>query len=142
MKKADIHKLQFIEENKNSLRKIENDRNTTFVVTKRVDLVTTKGINFICKLDELLYYDIIENGTVDPMHDILEGVGPVLMRLMIQEIMNVHNLSIDFVNNRIQNFSKYKPQVSPQTYLMHQMKPRLMMITTLTSMSTTLPANA
>jgi hypothetical protein len=28
--------------------------------------VATKGINFICKVDELLYYDIIENGTVEP----------------------------------------------------------------------------
>jgi hypothetical protein len=115
MKKLDTQTA--IEENKNLLRKIEDYRNTTFDVTKRVDLVATKGINFICKLDDLVYFDIIENGTVDPMHDILEGVGPVLMRLIIQELMNAHNLSIEFVNNRIQNFNydpadkKSKPSV-------------------------------
>jgi hypothetical protein len=49
--------------------------------------------------------------------DILEGVGPVLMRLMIQEIMNVHNLSIDFVNNRIQNFNNKPADIRNLSHL-------------------------
>jgi hypothetical protein len=41
-------------------------------------------VNFQSVFDGFNHFDIIENLTVDPMHDILYGVGPLIMKLFIK----------------------------------------------------------
>lgn len=53
--------------------------NETLVYNSRLKnktLTETKGIKFMSIFIDLNHYNVIDNNTVDPMHDILEGCVP------------------------------------------------------------------
>lgn len=65
-------------ENVELLRTIENYNETINEIetTDDANLNNIKGIKTKCVFNELNHFNIIDNCSVDPMHDILEGVGP------------------------------------------------------------------
>jgi hypothetical protein len=65
----------------------------------------SKGIKRLNSFCQLKYFDFIDNCTVDPMHDILEGVGPFILKLLIKELMFVYKLSLETINDKIQSFN-------------------------------------
>lgn len=48
--------------------------------SEKVNYSQTKGVKWFCVLNELKYFHFTENISVDPMHDLNEGVIPFLMK--------------------------------------------------------------
>lgn len=64
-----------------TLRTVENYEHSLEIVdeSESVNLDETDGVKFHCALNDLNYYHIIQNPTVDIMHDICEGYIPKLL---------------------------------------------------------------
>lgn len=78
--KEECHR--FTRESECVVRTIENyDQSLDIVAeSESINLFETDGVKFYCVLSDLEYYHIIENPTVDIMHDINEGCIPELMK--------------------------------------------------------------
>ena len=64
------------------------------------------GIVGDCVFHQLKYFNIATNNTMDPMHDLLEGVVPKVIKLVMNDLINNRKLiSIDEVNSIITNFN-------------------------------------
>ncbi|XP_058839036.1 uncharacterized protein LOC131694578 [Topomyia yanbarensis] len=56
-------------------------------------------------LNEVKYFNIAENNTFDPMHDLLEGVVMVVIKCVLNEAVNIHKvITISQVNQIIQHY--------------------------------------
>ena len=69
--------------------------------------LTTKdcGIKRSCLLNDLQYFHIAENVTVDPMHDLLEGVVPFELKLILYFfIFDRKYFSLELLNARLASF--------------------------------------
>lgn len=71
-----------IEDNLNLLRTkaIYNEQLRIIQNSEQVKYDETQGLKFYCKLNDLLHFHIIDNPTVDIMHDLAEGVVPFLLK--------------------------------------------------------------
>jgi len=63
------------------------------------------GIKLVCALSQLKYYHPAENDTCDIMHDILEGVAPFEVKLLLNDmILKQKLLSLDDFNGMLTTF--------------------------------------
>lgn len=63
------------------------------------------GIIKRCSLHNLQYFNAAENWTFDPMHDILEGIGGMIVKLILHNAVVVSKIiDINTVNIRIKKF--------------------------------------
>ncbi|XP_058820644.1 uncharacterized protein LOC131682875 isoform X1 [Topomyia yanbarensis] len=63
------------------------------------------GIKQRSSLHDIPFFHIANNFTFDPMHDLLEGVVSMVIKLILHNVVNVKKLiSISDVNNRIKQF--------------------------------------
>lgn len=56
--------------------------------SEKVKYDETKGVKFYCKLNDLLHFHIIDNPTVDIMHDLAEGIVPFLIKNLLLHAFN------------------------------------------------------
>lgn len=75
------------------------------------------GIKEKCIFNNMLYFDVTENLSVDIAHDIYEGVAGFTLSKVIMEIIKNERSPLVVINNRIDNFlynqveSRNKPQL-------------------------------
>lgn len=55
--------------------------------------------------NELHSYDVIRNGTIDPMHDLLEGAIPFILNEFFIKLCEIKKLKLAFINDRIHSFN-------------------------------------
>ncbi|XP_065655080.1 uncharacterized protein LOC136081591 [Hydra vulgaris] len=66
---------------------------------------TDFGIKVISILKELKYYHMAKNDTGDIMHDILEGIAPLEIKLVLYIFIYVQHLfDLNLLNNRLRHF--------------------------------------
>lgn len=75
-------------------------------LSEKVDFNETKGVKMYCKLNDLDYFHILDNPTVDPMHDLLEGCIPFLLKKTFTRCIEKRIFSESDLNWMIQ-FHKY-----------------------------------
>ena len=64
------------------------------------------GIKSVCELSQLKYYHPAENDTADLMHDILEGVAPYEINLLLRDVIVTRKLvNIDEFNTMLKCFN-------------------------------------
>lgn len=95
---------------------LRNKENYQLHVTQENPSVT--GVKGDCCLNSLQYFHITENVCVDVMHDILEGVAPLEIKLMLQQFIYTEKLfTLEQLNDKIARFDygynngKSKPSV-------------------------------
>lgn len=73
---------QFVKEDPNMLRNNEKYLKQLAIVeaSEKVNFSQTKGIKRFCALNEINHFKIVENISVDIMHDLNEGVIPFLLK--------------------------------------------------------------
>jgi hypothetical protein len=61
---------------------------------------------------------LFDNLTVDPMHDLLEGVGVLLLKLLLMEIISKQKMNVTSMNNKIQtfNYGAFFAKTKPSTW--------------------------
>lgn len=74
-------------------------------VLGKSDLKRTKGIKRKCSFNNLKYYHIIDNVSVDLMHDFNEGVVPYALHDFFQNITENRILTMGRIQSRIRDFS-------------------------------------
>lgn len=72
---------------------------------QKPDLKRTKGIKRKCSFNELKYYHIIDNVSVDLMHDFNEGVISYALHDFFQNITEGRILTMGEIQSRIRDFS-------------------------------------
>nr|XP_023659142.1 uncharacterized protein LOC111839439 isoform X1 [Paramormyrops kingsleyae] len=84
----------------------------------KINVPSATGVKQNSCLNHLKYFHVTENICVDIMHDVLEGVAPFEVRLMLQHFIYEENLlSLEHLNERIAGFGygygddKNKPSV-------------------------------
>ena len=83
------------------------------------------GVKAECPLNRVAHFHVTQNNAPDIMHDLLEGVFPLELKLVLNELIQQGHLSIDPLNGRITSFnygapdSKNKPTVLSQHSLSH-----------------------
>lgn len=93
-------------ENLFALRTPESIRSDLKAIENKLKLPSELGIIGDCALHELRFFNISTNNTFDPMHDVLEGVAPMVIKLILNDIVNVRKLiSIDEINKTIIEFN-------------------------------------
>jgi hypothetical protein len=96
---------------------------TTYERDLAVDNVSETGVKRNCALNELQYFHVIENYVFDIMHDMLEGVCMIEVKLVLKAIIGQGLLSLDLVNERLTSFdygfpeAKNRPNVITQASL-------------------------
>lgn len=93
-------------ENINTLRSIESYNKQIKIVDEsiKVKYDETKGIKYYCKLSDLNYFHIIDNPTVDIMHDICEGTIPFVLSLVFNSCITAKVFTPDNLNMMVQFF--------------------------------------
>lgn len=82
-----------------------------------IDLKLTKGIKRYCLFNNLKYFNIFDNFTIDPMHDHLEGNIPFFLKQMFTYLIKNQITSCSILESKLRDFSygflykKYKPSV-------------------------------
>lgn len=61
-------------------KSIYNEQLRIIQNSEKVKFDETQGLKFYCKLNDLLHFHILDNPTVDIMHDLAEGIIPFLMK--------------------------------------------------------------
>ena len=85
-------------------------------------LSTTYGVNQDSILNRLSHYHVTSGLPPDVMHDLLEGVAVVELKCMLTKFSQNYNLSLNLLNDRIDNFpygfpdTKTKPLKLPASY--------------------------
>lgn len=94
-------------ENKEMSRNKEdyNDLIAVAQANTKIDLTKTKGVKKYCVLNDLNYFHILDNFSVDIMHDIHEGVIPCLLQNLLAYCVNEKVFKIDNLQNMIQYFN-------------------------------------
>lgn len=70
--------------------------------SEKVKYDETKGVKYYCKLSELDFFHIIDNPTVDPMHDIGEGCIPFTLKMLFEYAFHHKIFSEDELNYLVQ----------------------------------------
>jgi hypothetical protein len=66
------------------------------------------GVKSICPFQQLEYFDVTKSFPPDVMHDLLEGVVPLVMKKLIQELIAIQFLKLTELNDCIKTFP-YSP---------------------------------
>ncbi|KAL7386394.1 hypothetical protein ABVT39_007686 [Epinephelus coioides] len=78
------------------------------VSTHRADLQTNNPSKMGLKRDSILnslsFYHVTDNIALDIMHDILEGVGPYQVKVVLNSLIEQKHISLDKLNYRITSF--------------------------------------
>lgn len=113
-KKVDCKKLT--REVTNQLRDRDNYNNhVSKIDNDHPDLLLTNGVKRFCLLNDLKYFNIFDNVSVDPMHDLLEGVVPFFLRNLFRKMTQNRVLSLSNIQSCIRDFNygflhkKYQP---------------------------------
>ncbi|XP_064625579.1 uncharacterized protein LOC135486591 [Lineus longissimus] len=77
-----------------------------------VDDVSRTGVKRMCPLNDLVGYHVTDNHVFDIMHDILEGVGLIEVKLVLKAIITEGVLTLDVINDRIVSFDYGFPESS------------------------------
>lgn len=56
------------------------------------------GLKQRCVLDELAFFSVVQNVTPDIMHNILEGVGPLEVKLVLSKLIAEGHITLDTLN--------------------------------------------
>ncbi|XP_064641285.1 uncharacterized protein LOC135496091 [Lineus longissimus] len=77
-----------------------------------VDDVSRTGVKRMCPLNDLVEYHVTDNHVFDIMHDILEGVGLIEVKLVLKVIITEGVLTLDVINDRVVSFDYGFPESS------------------------------
>ncbi|KAJ8037460.1 hypothetical protein HOLleu_18274 [Holothuria leucospilota] len=104
------------EENINMIRPRQN-----FTQDVEIDDLSETGVARSSILNELSYYHVVENLALDYMHDLLEGVVPMEVKMVLKALIDLHMFSLLELNSRISSFSYgfTEKQNCPTQYTMH-----------------------
>ena len=82
------------------------------------------GIKTGCCLNELTHCHVLDNFAPDIMHDVLEGIGPLELKLILYKLMNKGCFTLDTLNARITSYNYGVPHArnKPCTYTMQQLR--------------------
>ena len=89
-----------VEEDESLLRNRDN-----FAEDVAVGNVSTTGINRYSKLNDLNHFHAVENYAPDIMHDFLEGLLPIELKLTISSLISDRYFTLQQLNNRISSFN-------------------------------------
>lgn len=78
---------------------------TNYAVDLDENNVSTTGVKRSSVLNELGYFHVTHNYAPDAMHDILEGIGPLELKLVISSLIANGRFSLDTLNGRITSYS-------------------------------------
>lgn len=95
-----------ISENLSKYRTIDTYNQQINIVqqSEKVVYSETKGIKFYCQLSNLKYFHVIQNPSLDIMHDLLEGVVPFFLNIFFKFLFKSNILNIDQLNLLITSF--------------------------------------
>lgn len=62
------------------------------------------GLKRKCVLDDLKYFSVVDNVAPDFMHDILEGIGPYEVKLVLTSLFAEGPVSLETLNYRLTSF--------------------------------------
>lgn len=94
--REDQSKLRTIDSYNQIVNRIEN--------SSKIDFKETRGIKMKCVLNELQHFHILKNLSVDPMHDLNEGVVPFALKQLFMHMIRFKILSEDELTKKIQYF--------------------------------------
>lgn len=94
--RENLLKRRSIESYNNILVCIEN--------STKIDLKDTIGIKMKCTLNDLQYFHILKNLSVDPMHDLNEGVVPFALRELFSDFIRLKIMSEKGLQQKFQFF--------------------------------------
>lgn len=96
-----------ITEDLSMLRNIENYEYHLKIVeeSEKVNFAETKGVKRSCALNKLNYFHIINNKSVDIMHDLNEGCIPFLMKHLFHYCISEKMFTEDWLEKHIQYFA-------------------------------------
>ena len=82
------------------------------------------GIKCACPLNELSYFHVTLNRAPDVMHDMLEGVCPLEVHLILNKLIDKHYFTLETLNGRITSFNYGLPDLKnrPCTYTIHKLR--------------------
>lgn len=72
--------------------------------SSKVDFMETLGVKRYCVLNDLKYFNIFDNISVDIMHDLNEGVIPFLMKQLFKLCLSSKIITLEGLNGKIKNF--------------------------------------
>ncbi|PIK52380.1 hypothetical protein BSL78_10692 [Apostichopus japonicus] len=82
--------------------------------------LSTTGLSRSSVLNELPYYHVLENASVDVMHDIFEGIAPLEVKLILKQLIDNGSFTLEEINERISSFSYGFTDKRNQPTLIHQ----------------------
>lgn len=93
-------------EDPSKIRKIDTYNKTieSIMNSTNVDVKETRGIKMKCVLNDLKYFHILKNWSVDIMHDLNEGVIPFVLKGFFSKMIEIGLHSIESLNDWIQSF--------------------------------------
>lgn len=62
------------------------------------------GVQSLCEFNNLKYYNFLDSPTADIMHDLLEGVVPYEIKLVLKKLISLGCFSLETINHRIAAF--------------------------------------
>lgn len=93
----DLSKLRNIEIYNQMCARIQSE--------EKLDATETKGIKYYCKLNDLSSFHIFKNYSVDPMHDLLEGLVPFALHAVFEYCFEKKLFSSSHLQNMIQFYN-------------------------------------
>lgn len=68
--------------------------------------MTETGIKNICSLNKSKYFHSSRNKIFDPMYDFLQGICPMILKLVLHQFTFVdHLFTVSYLNSRISAFN-------------------------------------
>lgn len=89
-----------LEERADQLRTRQN-----FVEDLETGDLTTTGVARNSSLNKLSYYHVIDNHSFDLMHDLYEGVVPLVVKLVVKDLIDQGAITLGELNSRLTSFS-------------------------------------
>jgi hypothetical protein len=70
------------------------------------DAIKATGVKRDCILNELEYFNVVNNYCLDAMHDILEGIFPLELKAVLHHFVHDKKLfTVGKLNSRLKNFT-------------------------------------
>lgn len=90
------HKMRSVESHARTITQIQEDESGQTIVN---------GIKRCCNLNDLKFYHMLENTSVDLMHDVNEGVVPFFVKFFLNCLVNKRILNLDAIQSKIRDFN-------------------------------------
>lgn len=103
--KVECHTM--VKEDKSTIRKVEDYEKCVdlAIKSKNIDLSLTKGIKKFCSLNQLENYHIFINKSVDLMHDLNEGIIPLVIKKVCLFCIEKKIVTEDELVKKIRDFN-------------------------------------